>query len=457
MGKTARSPPQTSSDSAGSTVNQSEGRPVLRSDDKQNQNMPQNQNSGEFPSPVQVDVFDYAVNSKSSDSQPLKRKKVDKNTDSLSDADDPTDWLDKLSILRRAVVDNTNLIGNLNFSISKLVRENKSLREEIRELKNYSIELLSCFRTSNENPKLKDKVAELVENNQAIHKEVTEIKSQNKIIVERISNPPASPIITASIPSFADILKTPQNHAIIIKPKNSTQKNEQTMEDIRKNISPTSASINYIKKVSKGAVVIECGQKEDIAKLKTAVYSSLGANYDVSIPEKRKPKIRAFGLYDKLAADEIVKKLLLQNSEIFVADSKIEVVHIFSVSKSTRHGFKLVTDSATHERILKNGKLRVGWDLCSVSEDLDVRRCFNCCGFNHSKEKCTSTLCCPKCTGSHLLKDCQSPTIVCVNCKNSNDTLHLGLDVNHLATSLDCPVFIRRAQQQRRITNYKDE
>lgn len=102
-------------------------------------------------------------------------------------------------------------------------------------------------------------------------------------------------------------------------------------------------------------------------------------------------------------------------------------------------------------------KLRIDWDICSVNESFDLMRCYKCSGFHHTAKKCSSKMCCPRCTGEHLVAECTSTTETCSNCKQTNINLKLGIDESHSAWSFDCPVYLRKINQEKRNVEYVTE
>lgn len=85
----------------------------------------------------------------------------------------------------------------------------------------------------------------------------------------------------------------------------------------------------------------------------------------------------------------------------------------------------------------------------------DIIRCYNCSSFNHFAKDCTTS--CHKCAEPHTLIECCSVLECCCNCKDVADSLKLSLDTGHSASSLDCPVYIRKVNAQRKRTNYANE
>ena len=110
-------------------------------------------------------------------------------------------------------------------------------------------------------------------------------------------------------------------------------------------------------------------------------------------------------------------------------------------------------DAITYHKILEQGKLLCNWDSCRVFDGLDVLRCFKCCGYNHKGIDCQQKEeTCPRCAGSHSVKQCESSALKCANCaqlKNSDPTT-----INHAAWSEKCPVFQVMKNKKRKTIDY---
>ena len=208
-----------------------------------------------------------------------------------------------------------------------------------------------------------------------------------------------------AIPSFANILKSnsQSQHVVVIKPKDTTQVNKKTFEEIKSQISPSDKGINKVRNATNGGIIVECASSNAVDCLKQDALKKLGDNYTVTIPEKKLPKLRVFGMSDRLQPGEIGNRLRSQNPELINDLSHIDVVVVFGSTNSNRYGFKLNTDPSTFAKILEAGKLRIGWDLCSASESVDFPRCYNSSDYYHLAKQCTSKPKCPKCSGEHSL------------------------------------------------------
>lgn len=247
--------------------------------------------------------------------------------------------------------------------------------------------------------------------------------------------------------TFSQAVKS--SHAVLINPKLTKQTSQITKDDLRKKGDTFGIEISGVRHSAEGGIVVECSSQLDSKKLLTNAVSKLGSNYVVRLPVKRTTKICIVGLSENFTNECLVQKRQ-QNPEIFNESSTLSVVHTFKLRNSFGHKI----DAETFDRVMSNSKLRIGWDICSVSEALDIVRCFNCSAYHHTAKNCNSKTCCPMCSEEHKLADCTSTTPYCINCKEASKTLKLQIDFSHTVTSIDCPVYKRKVEQQQRRTNY---
>lgn len=332
-------------------------------------------------------------------------------------------------------------------------------------------DLSALFQTNEKNMSL------LTDSLQAIRKENSHIKNELASIVKVNSNILAQlssfcktsapsdnsviskPNLTAPAPaqlSYANILNNRTEHVVVIKPVDATQINKKTLDEIRSQISPSDKEIKNVRNATNGGIIIECNSTKGVANLQQDAQHKLGENYKVTIPMKKRPKLRVFGLSENLQASEIGIKLRSQNPDVFNDSSVIEIPVVFGSTNSKRFGFKMITDPATFGKIMEIQKLRIGWDLCSASEAIDFIRCYNCSAYHHVAKECKSNPICPKCSGEHTVAECLSTEEKCPNCFDHNEKLKLNLDVKHSALSQTCPVFQRLLAKQRSRTNYSN-
>lgn len=356
-----------------------------------------------------------------------------KNVDMCSSLDSVAD---EFSTLFASLQASYNQIDNLTAVVDKLVCDNIQIKKSLDDLVLTNRQLVSD-------------VAQL--KSMLPHKGVQTYSSVAGGSSENSSGTAVVPIVEP-FPALQAPRK-PEN-IVVIKPKDTKQQSKMTMSEIRKKISPSKKQIIKVRNATNGGVIIECATKEAISDLKTDAASKLGELYNVTIPEKRLPKVRVFGISEEMASDDIKTRLLEQNFNIFRPES---VINIYSVNKainSERYWFKLECDPQTFSAVINEGRLRIGWDICTTREMVDIRRCFQCQSFGHSSKTCTINPKCPKCSGDHEIDDCKSEVSKCVNCDSSNRELNMNLPTDHFAWSIDCSVYKRHVDRQRKFIDY---
>lgn len=110
-------------------------------------------------------------------------------------------------------------------------------------------------------------------------------------------------------------------------------------------------------------------------------------------------------------------------------------------------------DGEAFANVMKVKVVYIEWDECICYENINVKRCFKCCGFNHSVAKCKSERdVCAKCGENHIAKDCLSELPRCINCvlmKERLKSVDNDIDVNHDSRDAKCPVFQRKLKIER--------
>jgi hypothetical protein len=95
-------------------------------------------------------------------------------------------------------------------------------------------------------------------------------------------------------------------------------------------------------------------------------------------------------------------------------------------------------DISTYKKALSVRHCLIGLDSCTIYDAVEVSRCFNCNGFNHSSHKCKSALSCPRCAKDHAVKDCKASELCCINCpklqEKADDEV---IDCNHATWEYD--------------------
>lgn len=146
-------------------------------------------------------------------------------------------------------------------------------------------------------------------------------------------------------------------------------------------------------------------------------------------------------------AEEIFNKIKSQNQSVVTEKSNLKVVHMSMMkpfkNQRDRYLAYAEVDPQTYKKMLDVGKINVGWDVCRVYDAVSVVRCYKCNGYNHKAKMCTRDVKCPKCAGSHSIKDCKAKEteVICSNCKEAVTKLNLRINIDHAAWDTECPVF----------------
>lgn len=289
----------------------------------------------------------------------------------------------------------------------------------------------------------------LLKENQLLRSELSDVKS---ILMNLVKNQlPAQSY--PNVPSYASVVKPKiVQKPLLINPK-TPQKSDITRKQLVENLNPVNYVVNSTINTKSGGVIINCASSEERNKLKINATAVLGDNYDVSVPTKCLPRVRVFGYSQNYNESEFINAFKSQNSHLLSDICYVKVIAMFT--SQSRFGAKIEVDSISLSKLIEAGKVSIGFEYAWVREDLNVRRCYKCFGFNHNARKCTSDIFrCPLCAGEHQRNECSSKTERCITCLNAINLFHLKIDPNHSALSSSCPSYLHRIDLARRSIDY---
>ena len=112
----------------------------------------------------------------------------------------------------------------------------------------------------------------------------------------------------------------------------------------------------------------------------------------------------------------------------------------------------LQVDQASYDIVMKTGGVFIGYDYCYAYDAIDIMRCYNCNGFNHSSKTCRQNKSCPKCGVTeklnHSVAECTAETLKCINCvKLLKTDSTQEININHAAWDHRCPVYLSAVDQ----------
>ena len=237
--------------------------------------------------------------------------------------------------------------------------------------------------------------------------------------------------------------KKAPNPAIVVRAK-EPQTSGQTKEKIKSQINPAMVSVISTKNVSNGGVILESESTEKLEHLKLTVEKALGESYVVDYAKLRLPEVKILHVNRRYTEDVIISNLRAQN--LLDPSEPLNFIRMDEVTnrETQRQTFNIVLSASKciYTQLLEMQKVSIGWQKCKIVENITIKTCFKCRGFNHIRTECSNSQACSKCSGEHDLKDCTSEESICINCVRSNSKFGLNIDIKHPSWSKTCPTYM---------------
>lgn len=277
-----------------------------------------------------------------------------------------------------------------------------------------------------------------------------------------------TPVVRASVPSYSSIIsqrKEESKSVVVVTPKDlsSVTDSEQTLQLMRAvTNNKLNVGVNRVKKTRNKSVVIELRNNTECQEFVHRIETS-HSNLTAKIPLKRNPRIMIHGIDISFPEDELVDSILHQNPHVSqcIQDPKQELKIQF-VRRARDGGTKyavLEVSPPIYHAAISSEKLYIGYSRCPVKAHVHVIRCYTCSGYGHVAADCRSQKRCSYCSEEHDASECPKQKVECANCKQHNFKLTRrgishAVNVNHQATSTDCPVYQKIVQIIKSKINY---
>ena len=98
-------------------------------------------------------------------------------------------------------------------------------------------------------------------------------------------------------------------------------------------------------------------------------------------------------------------------------------------------------------RLLRLGKIRIGWVACCIREHAEVARCFRCLGYGHGSQGCRNPdrkNACWRCGATGNLARICKATPRCLTCLDRGDK-----EIAHVSGGGSCPIFRKELRSLR--------
>lgn len=245
-------------------------------------------------------------------------------------------------------------------------------------------------------------------------------------------------------------------NTIIIKPKED-QNIEYTKKEIFDKINPSAARapIKYFKATNKGTIVLKSDSPNNAENLFKHASKVLKGKYEIEVRKQENPKLKLTGLNKEYKDEkELINDLRVLNSKIITDSDKMIIKHNRQSKYTKKLTIFVETSGSTFSKLV-NQTLDIGWGHCNVYEDLNLRRCYKCCGYGHKTTECKSMeVICPYCGGNHDISKCKKTRKHCVNCNYVKTKYDATRTTDHESDSDDCPIYIKKIRIAQEKINY---
>lgn len=228
--------------------------------------------------------------------------------------------------------------------------------------------------------------------------------------------------------------------SLIIKPKRQ-QDLAKTKTDMTMNINPTElkVAIKGIRHTSNGNVIVKCQNKRDLEILQREALSKL-PDYEIKTTRMMKPRFKITGYEGELDREQLEKSIREQNQFIEETD-ELGVTYIKQSNKNNVCIIYGECSSTLFHKFMAAKRIFIGWERCSIYEDVSIARCFKCQQHYHKSGTCPNGLVCEYCGETHNVRDCPKVHKKCVNCLNANTRYKTNHKIDHSANDPLCPSY----------------
>ncbi|KAJ3659205.1 hypothetical protein Zmor_010906 [Zophobas morio] len=281
---------------------------------------------------------------------------------------------------------------------------------------------------------LKLEMGNLRTENSLLHSEVNKLT----LALNRVPNPDTLSAAGNTLTTYSEVFKKNSQDTVIVKPKDKNQSVNKTKSDILSKVNPVNSAIDIgkVKNLKDGSVLLGC---KDASKFKELASVKLSTSYDIKEVKTLRPRIRISGISNDIDESSVLSYAVKQNDFLFDKPGDYKLLKFLPLKKKADLFQALIeVDSLTYNKAINIGHCLIGLNSCSIYCGLEIPRCFQCCGFNHSSSSCRSIIVCPRCSENHNVKECKAASLCCVNCRNlKSNSKHANIKTDHASWDHD--------------------
>lgn len=242
----------------------------------------------------------------------------------------------------------------------------------------------------------------------------------------------------------------PATYAVKITAKNKDDE-RKTAALLRSSVNPSAAKITVTRltETKSGAVIVNCGTKDDAERLATAVAAT--ESLSGARVAKANPRVVLSGVESETGPEDLLRSIERNNPRIVEAcggegNFRESIRERFRFGRG-RYISVVMEVKPVLRKALLSDRVILNWQSVWARDHFSLLQCYQCHDFGHTTRDCKSKeQLCGKCgeTG-HAYKACNAAKECCLVCKRANERRE-GTPVNteHDAKSSNCPTRAKR-------------